>query len=506
KSPDVGANPMEVVQKKNDPLDTSGVPEPLKSLLDRMTAPDPDARFQSMDEVLTFLESGGAEEVLSDATIIAPPVKSEPEVKAEAPPPPTPPAAAKPSKPKTAKSSGGSGGLIAAVAAVVVIGAGAGAYFGGFIGGGGPEFPPVSPYSLVIANSENLPTSASGFVPDPEMQNTLVGRMNDLGGTADLTLASGDIAPTWNVDVLSVLDDIEQLDDWQLSVTGNTASISGSTSDASLLASLTEKYPANWPGGLSGTIDVALTSLFLDAAEVDNLLAQYADCGPLTQVNNPGAVGYGPDDPVLVSGTLAGEETRDTLQDALEDIADDRFVVINATLLNPTLCLVENYLPEAPSSDIQVEFKDGNSGQDVTSGDFKVGQNPVIDVIIPDSLTTGYISVSVLDVSGNVFHLLPNVGRTDNSVETLRDGQSGEVALRVAYGLNEDRPEGSIAFSVDDSSLGKSKILVIHSFAPLFRQMRPTTESAVAYTEALSARAADQMIETLDSAILTTSE
>ncbi|MBB4176089.1 serine/threonine-protein kinase, partial [Sulfitobacter noctilucicola] len=32
KSPDVGANPMEVVQKKNDPLDTSGVPEPLKSL------------------------------------------------------------------------------------------------------------------------------------------------------------------------------------------------------------------------------------------------------------------------------------------------------------------------------------------------------------------------------------------------------------------------------------------------------------------------------------------
>ena len=73
KSPDIGANPMEVVQKKSEPLDTSGVPEPLKTLLDRMTAPDPQARFQSMDEVLSFIDSDGAEEALSDATIIAPP-------------------------------------------------------------------------------------------------------------------------------------------------------------------------------------------------------------------------------------------------------------------------------------------------------------------------------------------------------------------------------------------------------------------------------------------------
>lgn len=511
KSPDVGANPMEVVQKKNDPLDTSGVPEPLKSLLDRMTAPDPKDRFQSMGDVLAFLDSGGADLPLSDATVIAPPpAKSVPDVQEDpkpavaeqlvAPPPP-------PAKPAKAQKSGGmSGGLIAALAAVVVIGGGAGAYFAGLFGGGGPAYPAVSPFSLIIANPENQPTSASGYVPGPDMQNALLARMNELGGTADLTLASGDIAASWSDDVLSVLDDVVLLDDWQLAMTDNTAEISGSTTDADLLSRLTAKYPENWPGGLSGTIDVAFTSLFLDPAEVDDILAQYADCGPLTQVNRPGPAGYGTDNPVLIAGTLSGEATRDSLQAALENSTDGRFVVIDADILNPTLCLAENYLPTAPESDIEISFKNGLTGDEVTSGEFVVGDNPVIDVIIPDSVTTGFISVSVLDVSGDVFHLIPNIARPDNSVETLRQGQSGKVALRAAYAMDEPKEEGAIAFTVDGSSLGKSKILVMHSFAPLFRQMRPRAESAVGYTEALAEREADQLIESLDTRILSTSQ
>lgn len=508
-SPNVGANPMEVVQKKGDQLDTSGVPEPLKTLLDRMTAPDPNARFQTMDAVLAFLETGSVEEEgddLSDATVIAPPPKvptkvvEKPQTKSEKLANLTPPPAG-----KVEKSGGMSGGLIAALAAVVVIGGGAAAWFGGLLGGGGPEYPAVSPFSLVIENSENLSASASGYVPDTDLQNALVGRMNDLGGAADLTLASGDIAESWTTDVLAIVEDVAALDHWRLSLVGNTAEVMGSTSDPNLLTALEAKYQQDWPGAIEGTLSVALTSLFLDAGEVDDLLNEIADCGPLTQVNDPGPVGYGPEDPVLISGTLAGAATLETLQDALEDIAGDRHVVVDAELLNPSLCLVENFLPKAPESEIEIAFKDGETGQDVPSGEFFVGQNPVIDVVIPEYLSTGFLSVSVLDVSGDVFHIIPNLGIPDNSVETLRDGQDGEVSLRVAYSVNEPQPPGSIAFTVDASALGKSKILVLHSAAPLFRQMRPRTESGVGFTEALSERAADDLILSLDSRILTSS-
>lgn len=523
KPPDIGANPMEVVQKKNDPLDTSGVPEPLKSLIDRMTAPNPADRFQTMTDVLAYIDSGGTEERLDDATIIAPPPKAERAAAQDAEPkvdPAAAPAAAVIALPemakaktpardtKSKKSGGAPTGLIAAGAAVVLIGGGAAAFFGGLFGESGPTLPRVSPFSLVVENLENLPVSASGHVPSAEMQNALVSRMSDLGGTADLTLASGDIVDSWASDVLAVIDDVSALDDWQLTMTDNTGEITGSSSDQAVIDRLTARYPGEWPGGLSGTIDVVLTSLFLDAGEVEDILAQYADCGPLFQVSNPGPVGYGPDDAVLVKGALAGEATREDLELALDDLADGRNVVIDAEILNPTLCLVENYLPDAPEGNMQVVYRDGATDAEVASGEFLVGQNPVIDVIIPDDVFTGYLSVSVLDVSGNVFHLVPNIGRIDNSINTLREGRDGAVPLRVAYALDEERPEGGIAFTVDGSSLGKSKIIVIHSDAPLFREMRPTTESAVAYAEALSARAADgeQLIRSLDTRILETKQ
>ncbi len=497
KSPDIGANPMEVVQKKSETLDTSGVPEPLKSLLDKMTAPDPQARFQSMEEVLSFLDDdGGIDDLLSDATVIAPVAKA---AAVEAPK-----TAAKLAKKK--EKSGGSGGLIAAAAAVVLIGGGgAAAYFGGLFGETGPTLPPVDPFSLTIRNLEDFDVAASGFVPSEAMQNALVTRMDDLGGTTDVTLASGEIAPSWGTDVLDVLDDVVVLDNWELSLRNNTAAITGTTDDPNVIAALNAKYPANWPGALSGTIDIVLTNIFLDAGQVDDVLAQFADCGPLVQLDDPGPVGYGPDDAIGIGGLLAGEGTRDALRRALEAIADGRRVQIQTEQLNETLCLIENYLPNAPTSDVKLTFADGETANPVSDGRFAVGQNPVIDVLLPADIVDGFLTVSVLDVSGNVYHLLPNVGRSINSVEELRAGRTGAMPIRVAYSFAEARPPGGIAFTVDGASLGKSKLIVLHSSQPLFPEMRPTTESAVSYAEALAERAADgsQVIQSLDSRIMT---
>ncbi|MEP5729418.1 MAG: protein kinase [Sulfitobacter sp.] len=517
KAPDIGANPMEVVQKKSDPLDTSDVPEPLKSLLDRMTTPDPAARLQSMTEVLEVIQNGAIAEPLSDATVIAPPPKApvqEPDVVLKEAPAPTPIAKLETAKPPSnapkkavqSKSKGGSGGLIAAAVAIVVIGGGAGAYFAGLFGGSGPTYPAVSPFSLTIENTENLPVSASGFVPDPEMQNAMVTRLNEMGGTTDLTLASGEIAQTWGADVLSVMDDLANLEEWQLTMNGNRGEITGTTSDPDILATLSAKYPDTWPGALTGTFDVALASVFLSTDDVDDVLTRFADCGPLTQVSPPVAVGYGPEEPILISGTLASEETRDDLQYDLDDLAEDRVVVIDAEILNDALCLVENYLPQAPNSDIEITFLNGETGAHVSSGRFLMGQNPVIDVILPDDLTTGYLSVFILDVAGSVFHLLPHTGRTDSSVEGLRNGATGPVTIRVADITGAGRPPGTIGFTVDETTLGKSKIMVVHSQGPLFEQRRPTVESAEGYAEALRdlANAGGPVIDSVDSEILTT--
>ncbi|NIZ15310.1 serine/threonine protein kinase, partial [Phaeobacter sp. HF9A] len=79
---------------------------------------------------------------------------------------------------------------------------------------------------------------------------------------------------------------------------------------------------------------------------------------------------------------------------------------------------------------------------------------------------------------------------------------------RVAFSLAESATNGGIAFQVDDSTLGKSKILILHSATPLFQGMRPTAESAASFAQALqtSADADAGQILSLDSSILTTAK
>jgi serine/threonine-protein kinase len=169
---------------------------------------------------------------------------------------------------------------------------------------------------------------------------------------------------------------------------------------------------------------------------------------------------------------------------------------------------VERVLPKAPASNITVAFRLGGPDTPNPSGRFFGGENPVIDVLLPAEVQSGYLTVSILDVSGNVFHLLPNISRQDNAVADLRANKTGPVPVRVAYDLAESAQHGGLAFKVDDSTLGKSRILVLHSSEPLFAGLRPTSESAVGFAEALKESSARDsgLILSLDSKILLTAE
>ncbi|WP_300587172.1 protein kinase [Marivita sp.] len=511
KSPDIGRNPMEVVQKKAEPLDTTGVPEPLKSILDKMTQSNPDDRFQSAATVLNALAGNpfdtAENEPLLDATVIAPlnaavkaaaqaePVTAPPKTTAQKAPP-------KPAKQDTKKSGMA---LPAAIGGVVVVAGIAGAFAMGLFSSA-PSLPVADPYRLSIAKAKDAPPRAVGFVPGEEVASALREQMQQQNGTFDLTLASGAIAESWGQDMLTVVDAIDEMDAWRVSLSGNVAEIEGSTTSRPVFDAVMAAFDAGAMGALSGEPDLTLEAIILAPEKLDPILNTFADCGPLTLVNRPLA-GYGPESPVIVGGVMSSEESRSALANALSAIIGSRPLDIDVDILNSTLCLIESVLPKAPSSPNDVAFYQGDQDNNPNpTGEFLVGENPVIDVEIPADVTDGFLTVSVLDVSGNVFHLLPNINRPDNSVEALREGQTGPVSIRVAYSIQESQQNGGLAFRVDDSTLGKSKILVIHSSAPLFNEMRPTSESATSYSEALLGddRNMAARIFSLDSRILET--
>ncbi len=131
----------------------------------------------------------------------------------------------------------------------------------------------------------------------------------------------------------------------------------------------------------------------------------------------------------------------------------------------------------------------------------------MIDIVLPDDVTDGFLSVSILDVSGNVFHVLPNVNRPDHDIASLRAGRDGAVPVRVAFPLEEAAAD-RLAFTVDATTLGKSKVIALLSGAPLFDEMRPTTESAGGFAQALRRRSetGDVLLWSLDTRILTSAE
>ncbi len=465
-APKLGNNPMEVVENKQSPLDTDAVPEPLKTLIERMCAPNPDDRFQSAAEVVQFIDNPTADpepDLLEEATIIVPQSATKTTPKPDTEPQPK------------------SRAPLVAIIAVAVFGGGAAAFFSGALDGVlGPKLPDADPFALVVEKIDGT-ISASGFVPDNRILTTL----SEQSGQADLTIANGDIADSWSVDLETVLAAVSPFPAWKLSLSGNSGTLTASTTDATQAAMLEQAFGGRLPGALDGPVEVAFELPVLPAQAVSDILKDHADCGPLT-VNAPlSTAGYSPDESLQIKGPVADTATRVTLFDALRAQADDRQIILDVEVLNAALCVVEQHLPKAPVGPVDVTFSVGGEGTPNPSGRFYVGENPVIDVVLPSNLTDGFLTVSILDVSGNVFHLLPNINRPENAVENLRDGRSGEVPVRVAFDLQEAAANGGIAFQVDDSSLGKSKILVLHSNAPLFEGLRPTTESATGFAEAL---------------------
>lgn len=498
KAPDMGNNPLEVIEKKGTPLDTDGVPEPLKTLIDRMTVVDPQMRLQNIDAVLDLIRNTVTEDPMEEATVIAP----RPATPAAKVAPPSRPAPT-PTSPPTSKK--GRGGLVAAASVVVLAAAGAGAYFSGALDTLlGPSLPLAEPYKLVIEHPVTGNIHGEGSVPSEDVSNTLAQMVLELNGSSNFTLARGNITENWGNAVIDILDSVDTLPEWRIEVVNNDVRVEALTFDRSEYEQLNRELSlvAN-SSGLQMDAAVELGPRVLAASVLDPILKAYEDCGPLHLIDAP-QLGYTNADLIRVGGRIASEGARDGLVDAIQRISGHREVDVKADVLNQTLCMFDSVLPDAPSGDFKVLFSFGDTGAPNDGGTFFVGQNPVIDLVIPADVTDGFVFVSALDVSGKVFHLMPNVNRTENSIEALREGQTGPVTIRLAHTLAEAAESGGkkLAFVVDETALGKTQVLVIRSGAQFLDGMRPTTESAFGYADALGERR-DRVVS-LDSRILTT--
>lgn len=483
-APNVGRNPMEVIENKGKALDTEGVPEPLKSLIDRMAHPDPAQRFQTAQEVVTAFDPDPLASLTPEATVVTAPPSQPPKPKA-----------------KDAPAKKKSGLLVPLLLVLLLGGGGAGVYFSGLWQSLlGPSLPLADPYTLIAEREAGGAPRVTGSAPSEAAQAVLSGPVTELGGQADLALARGDIGESWPQDVADLMNMISPLEEWRLSVSGNAARVTGLTVDRDLRARLQNALSTH---PMVNGVEIALGPRLLSTTAVTDLMARFADCGPLELAATP-VDGFAMGEAVTVTGKVGSEQTRERLQAEIAALAGDRPVRVETEVLNPELCVIDAQLPFAPSGGFDIVFGYGDRPDLNPTGAYKVGENPTIDVVIPAEQVRGFLWVSIMDVSGNVYHLLPNINRPDNALVSLRDGADGPVTVRVAYSIGEALADNARLSFLVDENFGKSKIVVIHSSAPLFGEMRPTTESLASYTAALSARLDDgaTTIYGLDSRII----
>lgn len=514
KAPNIGNNPMEVIKNKAQPLDTSGVPEPLKSLIDRMTHPALDQRLQTAQAVLDEIKAPGTapastapENIATDdldRTIIVP--RSAAAAQQVEKPSAVTDQPARAKQTADVKVSGKPNrALLPAMAVVIAVVAGVFLYVSGALSGlFGPNYPRAAPYTFVASRAENGLAQAVGYLPTETSQDAVVGLMAQIGGTTEIRLASGDISETWGSDIIRILETVGHLPEWRVLADESRVRITGLTYDGAEQEALTHiLMQDDTKGTFDAIVGIELGPRFLSQSDLITILDPYQNCGELSVVDAP-TTGYGIGSQVIIAGRVADLDTRSSLSDDLKGSIGDRDLVLEVDVLNPTLCLVDNVLPKAPQGGFDVEFRSGVDNAVNDWGHYLVGENPVIDVVIPASVTDGYLFVSALDVSGNVFHLLPNLLMSDNSVAVLREGRDGPVTVRVAHTLSDASDGKKLAFVVDDKSLGKTKLIVIHSSDQIFDGLRPMTESADGYANALSESVGT--VKSLDSRILTTAE
>ncbi len=450
-----GSTPGEIVRRKQSKLDTEGVPEPLKGLVDWLAAPAIADRPTSAEAVVARL-SQLLQPVSARGKRQAPVAEGQ-------------------------IRKGGRGGMLVLLLALLLGLVGGGGWYAGLLDPWLNPIPVVSPYKLTASLS---PDGAvlSGNAPDVEALQRLGLAFTAATGVTPpkdaLQLAQGVPDQRWVDSIAELFGLLQGLPDWSVSVTDNVIGFDG---HANTREQLDQKQAAirDWSQRTGMKIDIrfAFGPRKLQGQAVLDALAPFATCGPLAPDKGPLQI-YELGDTITVTGAMESVEARDALQAALEPGIGDRSLRMDATILNPDLCAVRKVLPPVGAGDTIIWFGDGATGEVNLSGIFHAGDNPVVEVRVPAALADLSLWVLVVDNTNQVFSLLPNEKQPEHGIQNIGTVIDGVRRVRVLHSLEDIRAKrGEYMITVNADSFGKSEIIAILSKTSLFGTRLPATLS-----------------------------
>lgn len=453
--PYVGSNPAEIVRNKAEPLDTDGVREPLKGLIEWLSAPRPEDRPRDAQEALDRVA-----EML---------------------------------KPSTKGDDAGNGKrsklpLVLGLGAFAALGVGL--WASGVIEQIIPTPLPVAETYTLRAELGATGAELAAHAPDEPSAELIAATYGQVTGqTAGddaVTLAAGMPREDWVELGLELMRTASALDRWDLDIESMNARLSGLAASGEEKRAIIDKVE-RWSDqtGMPVALDVIAGPEQLPQATVQSELDRLANCGRLEQVAAPES--YAIFDAITIRGDLADAESTARVEEALKPLVGDRTIRMDTVTLNEDLCAIRAVLPIVPTGNISISLSNGATGQAVLTGVFQTGENPVADVLLPGGLSEGSLWVMVVDNTGKVFHILPNIKHPEHSITALGTVENGVRRVRVLWSIAEMVEDRSrLAMQVTDTDYGKSEIVAILSRKPLFDMRRPRDESVRSVSEALA--------------------
>lgn len=462
-----GSTPGEIVRRKQTRLDTEGVPEPLKGLIDWLAAPTLADRAPSAEAVVERLNQ------------TLRPVSSR---------------GGRAVAPNAGRKRKGHGGTLALLLVLLLGLVGGGAWYAGLLDSYLNPMPIASPYTLSASVGPDG-SSLSGNAPDSDAAQRLRQAFaNATGATPPedaLALAQGVPDDRWVDSISDLIGVLRGLPEWSVTVTDRAARITG-FADSRAGADESNTAIGEWAQrtGITPLTNITVGPRKLQGQAVLDALAPFALCGPLTPDRGPLQL-YDLGDTIAVTGAMESVEARDAAQSALAPMIGARTLRLDVTILNKDLCTIRKVLPPVGEGDTLIWFGDGATGEVNLSGIFHAGDNPVVEVLVPPDLTGLSLWVLVVDNTNQVFSLLPNEKQAEHDIQDIGTVSDGVRRIRVLGSL-ADLQTGKSVFSitVDASNFGKSEIIAILSRTPLFETRLPETLSVGGLADELASAVA----------------
>ncbi len=352
----------------------------------------------------------------------------------------------------------------------------------------------VSPYRVSITRDPTGRIATRGHMPSAAASDALSRRLEQLYGTppAPLPIAGGAPEDALGQHLAEAAEALRQLETWTLTLEDRALMVEGvapSAASRDMAASALRRSVAL--AAYEITTRLLIGPRMLSAEVLETELSEVGGCGPL-RVQGPART-FPLGARVPVSGSVRDAEARAAVEARLAGLIGSRTYDLQLETLNPPVCLVGALLPPERSDDFQLWFGHGRDPSEPANptGVFRVGDNPLIDIRMPERQSWGHLHVVAVDVQGTVFHLLPNTHRRQTQLARLGQVVGEERRVRVAFSQAQRQQNPRvIAFTVNENS-GQSLIVAFHTETPLFPTLRPIDEPAQQFADALRARAAE---------------